>query len=188
MWLLQECRRVWSQQGKTWDYAELVDLARQVETSQLIDPDDAVFSKPCDMPQAISDWLLSRGQRAPSGPEETIRIILESLAVKYAVAIDHLHDLVPDLPDTLHIVGGGSKNALLNQMTADASGLQVVAGPVEATAVGNVLSQMIACGAIDSLAEGRSIIARSPGLQTFEPVSRTAWNAKKSMMKSFLAS
>jgi rhamnulokinase len=187
MWLLQECRRVWMEEGKSWDYAEMVELARTVETSQLINPDDAAFSKPCDMPQAIADWLVSRGQQAPSGPEETIRIILESLAVKYAVSIDHLRQLTPALPDTLHIVGGGSKNTLLNQMTADASGLRVVAGPVEATAVGNVLSQMIACGSIQSLAEGRSIVARSAGMQFFQPGSSAGWNTKKSLMHSFLA-
>lgn len=171
MWLLQECKRTWDAQGSTAGYAELVRDAAASETEALIDPDDDAFAKPCDMPAAIATVLARSGQPAADSPGVTTRIILQSLAAKYGQLVGQLREWMPDLPDTLHIVGGGSQNALLNQMTADATGLRVEAGPVEATAAGNALAQLLAAGEIASLAEGRELLRASFQPQTFEPAA-----------------
>jgi sugar (pentulose or hexulose) kinase len=107
-----------------------------------------------------------------------IRVILESLAVKYSLMIQRLKNMIPDLPDTLQIVGGGCRNALLNQMTADATGLRVEAGPVEATASGNIIAQLIAAGEITSLAEGREILRNSCNPEIYEPAPGVTWGEK----------
>jgi rhamnulokinase len=139
------------------------------------------------MPAAIAAYLARTGQPAPTTPGETTRIILESLALKYRALVAQLRGWMPDLPDTLHIVGGGSQNALLNQMTADATGLRVVAGPVEATAVGNVLAQLLAAGEISSLAEGRELVRASFQPEVFEPGDASAWAEKEARLAQILA-
>ena len=176
MWLLQECKRTWDAQGNVLDYASLVNEARSASTSLLLNPDAEEFSKPCDMPAAIRAYADKTGQSAPSSPGEFTRIILESLALRYRGLVTQLRTWMPDLPDTLHIVGGGSQNALLNQMTADATGLRVVAGPVEATAAGNILAQLMATGEIASLEEGREIIRASFDPEVFEPQAASEWD------------
>jgi len=174
MWLLQECKRSWDAQGLAAGYAELVRDAESSASEALIDPDHESFQKPCDMPAAIAAYLERTGQPAADSPGAMTRIILQSLAAKYGRLVGQLREWMPDLPDTLHIVGGGSQNALLNQMTADATGLRVEAGPVEATAAGNVLAQLIAAGEIASLAEGRALLRASFQPQTFEPATAPA--------------
>lgn len=169
MWLLQECKRNWDAQGLATDYASLVEQARAAAISTRIDPDEPALQKPCDMPAEIRACAARTGQPIPQTPGEFARVILESLAHKYGDLIEKLRQLTPNLPDTLHIVGGGSQNELLNQMTADATGLRVVAGPVEATAAGNVVSQLIAAGELSSLEEGRRLVRDSFELKTFEP-------------------
>lgn len=171
MWLLQECMRNWEAQGGAPGYGALVEQARRSEISTLINPDAGEFQKPCDMPAVIRAYAARSGQQEPVSPGEFARVILESLALKYRALVDVLRGWMPDLPDTLHIVGGGSQNALLNQMAADATGLRVMAGPVEATAAGNVLSQLLATGEIGSLEEGRAIICASLESRTFEPAA-----------------
>lgn len=178
MWLLQECRRVWAEEGSAMEYGDMVEMARNTQAAALIDPDAPEFGKPCDMPKAILDWIKKTNQPAPSSKAEMIRIILESLAVKYSLMIQRLKDMIPDLPDTLQVVGGGCRNALLNQMTADATGLRVEAGPVEATASGNIIAQLIATGEIKSLAEGREILRNSCNPQIYEPVRSVTWSEK----------
>jgi rhamnulokinase len=178
MWLLQECRRVWAEQGHAMEYGDMVEMARNVSAAALIDPDAADFGKPCDMPQAILDWIKKTNQPAPESKAEIIRVILESLAVKYSLMIQRLKNMIPDLPNTLQVVGGGCRNALLNQMTADATGLRVEAGPVEATAAGNIIAQLIATGEIKSLAEGREILRNSCNPQIHEPVRSVTWSKK----------
>jgi rhamnulokinase len=138
MWLLQECRRVWAEAGDVIEYGAMVEMARAVDAPAIIDPDAPEFGKPCEMPQAILDWIKKTNQPAPASKAEIIRVILESLALKYGLMVDRLRGMIPDLPDTLQVVGGGCRNALLNQMTADATGLRIEAGPVEATASGNI--------------------------------------------------
>ncbi|MFZ4683065.1 MAG: rhamnulokinase [Terrimicrobiaceae bacterium] len=184
MWLLQECKRNWDAQGQTLDYGSLVSEARTASTSLLLNPDADEFSRPCDMPAAITAYAAKTGQSAPASPGEFARAILESLALRYRGLVHQLRVWMPDLPDTLHIVGGGSQNALLNQMTADATGLRVVAGPVEATAAGNILAQLMATGEISSLEQGREIIRASFDPEIFEPKSSGAWDEKAARFES----
>ncbi|GAT31724.1 rhamnulokinase [Terrimicrobium sacchariphilum] len=176
MWLLQECKRNWDAQGSKLHYGELVDHAWVSKAPGLVDPDDASFSRPCDMPRAIADYLRKTGQPVSEKPGDIARVILRSLALKYRVLVNQLRAWMPDLPDTLHIVGGGSQNALLNQMTADATGLTVEAGPIEATATGNIIAQLMARGEISSLEEGREIVRNSFEFETFEPSDTESWN------------
>jgi rhamnulokinase len=178
MWLLQECKRVWDEAGSGMDYSAMVDAARGAECVAWIDPDAAEFARSCDMPEVIGAWIEKSGQRRPTSQAQLVRTILESLALKYRKTLEGLKALQSGLPDTLHVVGGGCRNSLLNQMTADATGLRVVAGPVEATACGNVIAQMLARGDISSLAEGRSILAESFDPEIFEPTDPAPWDAK----------
>ena len=156
MWLLQECKRNWERGGEVLEYGSLVAKAAGTENDVFVDPDAPEFSRPCDMPAIITAWLERTGQKAPATRAGITRVILESLALKYRVLLHRMKSWMPDFPDTLHIVGGGSRNALLNQMTADASGLRVLAGPSEATAAGNIAAQMIACGDVASIADARA--------------------------------
>lgn len=188
MWLLQECKRVWDAKGEVISYAEMVESARTVTTESHIDPDDPDFKNSCDMPEVIATYLNRTGQKVPADKATLIRTILESLALKYRLSIFHLREIQSDLPDTLHIVGGGCQNALLNQMTADATGLKVVAGPVEATAAGNVLAQMLATGEIASLQEGREILLRSFQPDIFEPQPDKNWEDKAAKFENLCSS
>jgi len=165
----------------------MVELATAVKAPAFINPDAPEFQKPCDMPQAIRDWIQKTGQTAPANDAELIRVILESLALKYRLMVKRLAALVPEMPGTLNIVGGGCQNRLLNQMTADATGLRVEAGPVEATAAGNVLAQMIASGDISSLAEGRELLRNSFEILTHEPSGSTEWDEKAKRFEGILA-
>lgn len=169
MWLLQECMRTWCAEDPATNLEDILRGAAEIETGATIDPDDECFQRPCDMPAAIAAWLGRDGHPAPASREETAAIVLRSLALRYRDRVETLREWMSDLPDTLHVVGGGSQNALLNQMTADATGLRVEAGPVEATAAGNILAQMIADREISSLDEGRGIVRRSFEPRVFEP-------------------
>jgi rhamnulokinase len=175
MWLIQECRRNWQARGIPTEDAELVRLAGDCAIESLINPDDESFQKPCDMPAAIERYLRRTNQQIPGNPGEMVRIILQSLALRYRALAKQLQAWMPEAPTRLHIVGGGSQNSLLNQFTADAIGLPVEAGPTEATAAGNILAQMIAAGEIASLAEGRAILRRSFSPQMFEPALPQEW-------------
>ncbi len=186
MWLLQECRRVWAEQGKNLEYGTMVEMAAQAKAPAFINPDAPEFQKPCDMPKAILDWIEKSGQTVPANDSELIRTILESLALKYRRMVRRLADLVPEMPSTLNIVGGGGQNKLLNQMTADATGLRVEAGPVEATAAGNVIAQMIASGDISSLSEGRELLRNSFEISSYEPGDTAAWDAKAARFDQIL--
>jgi rhamnulokinase len=178
MWLLQECKRTWDVDGYSLGYEDLVRKARTAKCTTLLDPDADYFSKPCDMPAAIVAFAHRTQQEAPNSPGEFTRSILESLALRYRSLVSQLRTWMPDLPDTLHIVGGGSQNALLNQMTADATGLRVVAGPVEATAAGNILAQLMALGEIGTLEQGREVIRNSFEPEIFEPQASDEWDEK----------
>lgn len=178
MWLLQECKRNWELDGEKLEYESIVNKAAGTTTDSFVDPDAPEFSRPCDMPAALSAWLAKTGQTVPSGRAGLTRVIFESLALKYRVLLRRMKEWMPDFPDTLHVVGGGSRNALLNQMTADASGLRVLAGPSEATALGNVVAQMIACGDLASLAEGRALIRDSFEIGEFTPRDTAVWDDK----------
>ncbi len=178
MWLLQQSKRRWEADGAKLEYGAMVAKAAGTVTDAFIDPDAEEFVRPSDMPAAITAWLEKTGQTPPSSRAGIARVIFESLALKYRMFLQRMKEFMPDLPGTLHIAGGGSRNGLLNQMTADASGLRVLAGPSEATALGNVLAQMIARGDLASLAEGRAIIRDSFEIGEFTPRDPQAWDAK----------
>lgn len=180
MWLLQECKRNWEAAGINTGYGDLVAQAEQSRAVMLLNPDDAAFAKACDMPAAICNYAKETGQTAPETPAEFTRTILESLAIKYRAMVQQLKAWDPAFPDTLHVVGGGSQNRLLNQMTADSTGLQVVAGPIEATTVGNVLAQLLATGMISSVHDGQEIIRRSFDPEVFTPNPECDWAEKAS--------
>ena len=170
MWLLQECRRSWAHTGQHFDYAELSGLAESETTfASTIDPMDERFLAPPDMPQAIADFCYERGQPVPKTPAQFTRCIFESLARLYAKTLRQLEELTGQKIDRLHIVGGGSKNNFLNQLTANACGIPVYAGPVEATALGNIVIQAITAGEIENLPAARRLIARNFPPTLFEP-------------------
>lgn len=188
MWLLQECKRNWERGGEQLEYASLVAKAAGTATDVFIDPDAPEFARPCDMPAVVTAWLERSGQAAPATRAGLTRVVFESLALKYRVLLAAMKSWMPDFPDTLHIVGGGSRNALLNQMTADATGLRVLAGPSEATAAGNIAAQMIACGDLGSLDEARALIRSSFEIGEFVPRDTAAWDDKADRFAALLPS
>lgn len=170
LWLLQECRRTWAGEGRDYSYEELTRLAEEAPAAgPLVDPDHPAFLAPGDMPSRIRHFCEGTGQRPPEGPADVARCVFESLALKYRYVIEQAKDLTGREVRTVHVVGGGSQNALLCQLTADAAGLPVVAGPVEATAVGNVMVQALARGRVGSLEEIRAVVRRSFETKTYEP-------------------
>jgi rhamnulokinase len=180
LWLLQECRRHWGPGGPGLD-ALLAEAAAAQPLQFVIDADDPVFIPPGDMPARIATWLTSRGLPAPSGPAEVVRCILDSLAIAYRRALLAAQSLSGHHADVVHIVGGGSRNELLCQLTADATGLPVVAGPAEATALGNILVQARALGAAPGSLDGMRQLLRSGmgrDLRRFTPSGESrAWSA-----------
>ena len=176
LWLVQECRRQWQIEGESLDYAALTQMARDAKPfTAWIDPDHETFLSPGNMPDKISAFLSSTGQIPVADKGQLIRIILESLAVRYCQVLKMLEDVSGQTIETLHIIGGGSQNNLLNQLTADATGKTVIAGPVEATVLGNALIQAKACGHIRTLSHGRAIVADSFPTQTFNPRPDERW-------------
>jgi sugar (pentulose or hexulose) kinase len=180
LWLLQESLRGWALSAPGASLESLLgEAARLPPLRFVVDPDDPVFLPPGDMPGRIAAWLAARGEAAPAGPAETVRCILDSLALAYRRAISQAQALSGRHADVVHIVGGGSRNALLCQLTADATGLPVVAGPAEATCFGNVLVQARALGAAPGdLAGMRALIRSAEPLRAFSPAGSAAdWAA-----------
>lgn len=168
LWLLQECRRAWSLKGSDYSYEELSKLASEAPSAgTLIDPD--AFPEPGRMPKRIADYCHARGHKISDHPGAVTRLILESLASTYKKVAHNLETLTSRSIARIHIVGGGSRNRLLNQLAANATGKTVIAGPTEATAAGNILVQAIGAGAISGLAEARAIVRRSFPLATYHP-------------------
>ena len=180
LWLLQESLRTWSGAGVSADLgALLAAAAREDPLGVVIDPDDPAFLPPGDMPARIAEAARRSGQRPPDGPAATVRCILDSLALAYRRAIAQVQELSGVSAAVVHVVGGGARNDLLLQLTADACGLPVVAGPVEAAALGNVLVQARALGAGPAdLAGMRALLRATQPLRRFEPSgSPAAWDA-----------
>lgn len=174
MWLLERCRAEW---GET-SYAELIAEAEACEPFRsLINPDDPLFANPDDMEQAICDYCASHRQPLPKTRGELVRCIFESLALRYRQVLDNLRSLSPRPIDVLHVIGGGSRNELLNQFTANAAGIPVIAGPSEATAIGNVMIQALAVGEATDILSMRQLINRSIPLKTYQPQNVEAWDA-----------
>lgn len=178
LWLLQESRRTWAARGKQTDYETLARLAAEAEPMRsLVDPDAPEFIAPGDMPARIQAWCGRTGQPVPQSQGAIARCIFESLALKYQLVLEKLKALAGKQVDVLHVVGGGARNALLCQMTADATGCRVVAGPAEATALGNAAAQLIALGELGSVAEARALIRASSDLVTYAPRDAGVWTA-----------
>lgn len=177
LWLLQSCRRSWAASGREYAYDELVAAARAEQPFQaLVDPDSPGFRNPDDMVTAIDGFCRQTGQPSLDGPPSYSRAIMESLAFKYRAVLESLEELTGKRFEEIRVVGGGARNRLLNQFTADATGRPVVVGPVEATALGNVAMQMLATGAVTSLADARAIIDRSFPVERFEPADTDRWD------------
>ncbi len=178
LWLVQECRREWQRAGQDHDYGEMVAMAAEAPAfGPLIAPGDARFLPPGDMTVRIRAFCKETGQQPPQSKGAFLRTALESLALEYRWVAERLDELTGTGLETVHIIGGGAKNELLDKLAADATGRTVVTGPVEATALGNVLVQALALGHLDSVAEGREVIQRSFDLKTFEPDKTAAWDA-----------
>ena len=178
LWLVQECRRAWARAGDELSYDELTGLAAAARPFvAIVDPDDPSLLAPKDMPEAIAAFCRQHGQPVPDTRGEMVRSVLESLALSYRWTLEKLAQLQSRRFDVLHVVGGGSRNRLLCQFTADACGVPVVAGPVEATAIGNAALQAVAMGDLGSLEEARQIIRRSFDVVLYEPKDRAAWDA-----------
>ena len=177
LWLVQECRREWQRQGQDYSYDEMTRLAAESDPFiAVINPDDGIFFHPGDMPQKIQDYCQKTGQRVPQSHGEILRLALESLALKYCWVLERLEELVGRKFTPIHIIGGGTKNRLLNQFTAHATRRTVITGPVEATAIGNILMQAIGLGDIASLENAREIVHNSFDLEEYAPASEKEWD------------
>ncbi|MGN6561253.1 MAG: rhamnulokinase, partial [Thermomicrobiales bacterium] len=187
LWLLEECRRQWQREGRDYSWDDLLDATgRAAPFRSLVDPDAPDFANPPDMPAALRAYCARTGQPTPEEPAALARCCLESVALKYRVVLAALEELVGHRLDIIRVVGGGSQNRLLCQLTADCCQRPVVAGPVEATALGNILLQAIATGQIRDLAAGRAAIADSVTLTRYEPHSSSACDAASARFAALL--
>ncbi len=178
LWLVQECRRTWERGGKAYTYEELMRLAEAAPPfTGVVDPDDASFILPANMPAALADFCRKTGQPAPTEPGAVVRCALESLALRYRWVLERLEELLGRRLDVIHVVGGGSQNTLLCRFTADACNRPVLAGPVEATAIGNILVQAMGVGLLGSLADAREVVRRSFEVAEFTPQNPERWQA-----------
>lgn len=177
LWILQGCRQSWAMQQKAYDYQELMNLAAHYAPFQhLVDPDDESFLRATDMPEAIAVFCRKTQQPVPPHPAACVRTVLDSLAFKYRLVLRNLEQLTARRIEQIRVIGGGSKNRVLNQLTADATGKQVLAGPAEATALGNLGMQILGTGAASSLEEVRSIIDRSFPTEIYKPLDTDVWD------------
>ncbi len=187
MWLAQQCRATWNEQGVEYSYDQLTAEAKTAEPFRsLVDPDDERFLPPGDMPSRIREFCRETGQPEPQTIGQVMRTVYESLALKYRVTLDTLIGITGRTVERLHIIGGGSQNALLCQMTADALGRTVIAGPVEATALGNAIVQFISLGEVGSIAEAREILSKSVGTVRYEPQQTALWEDAVGRYKTLL--
>ncbi len=178
LWLIQESRRQWRREGNEYSFAQMEAWAKECKPLQsLINPDDASFATPGNMPEKVREFCRRTGQHVPESVGEVVRCIYESLALKYRQTAESIETLMGRKAKVIHVVGGGTKDKFLSQMTADASGIPVAAGPEEATAIGNLMMQAIAAGEVADLKQARQIIADSFELKHYEPsADRAAWD------------
>ncbi len=177
LWLIQECRRTWEEAGESLSYDDITNIAEESQALvSLIEPNYEPFLSPGDMPSRIRDFCKETGQPVPETKGAVVRCALESLALKYRWGVESLEEILGRNLDVIHIIGGGCQNTLLCQLTADATGRQVVAGPVEATAIGNIMMQALTTGYVTSIAEARELIRRSFNVITYEPRAVSGWD------------
>ncbi|MBR7082993.1 MAG: rhamnulokinase [Clostridia bacterium] len=178
LWLEQESKRQWEREGEKLSFAELSDMAAKSEPFKcFIDPDEPRFSAPGNLPRRIVEYCGETGQKAPNTKGEIVRCILESLALKYRYTVDMIDDLSGERIPSINVVGGGTQEKQLMQFTANACGRPVSAGPIEATALGNIVAQAIAAGEIKDIWQGREVIRNSFDIDTYEPRDTAAWDA-----------
>ena len=177
LWLIQECRREWAQAGEEFTYTDLIDMAEKAAPFRsFVDPDAEVFLRPGEMAKRLRNFCLKTGQSVPEDRGALVRCIFESLALKYRVVVEQIEAMLGRRLEVIHVVGGGSQNRLLCQFTADATGRPVVAGPIEATAIGNALVQAMALGHLASLTDVREVVRNSFELIVYEPGSVGEWD------------
>jgi len=177
LWLVEGCRRAWERQGRWPGYEAIAAATREATAFQAtIDPNDASFLNPVDMPDAIAAYCRATGQTPPQSPGSLMRCVLESLALAYRAALERTEALTGYRFPGLHVVGGGTRNETLLQFTADAIGRPVWSGPTEATAIGNLLGQLMASGRIADVDEGRALVRESFPIHTFEPQASEGWD------------
>jgi rhamnulokinase len=180
LWVLQELRRSWAADGIELDYGALTEQARAAEPFRsLIRPDDERFGSPGGMPAKVADFCRETAQPVPETPGQFARCVLESLALLYGATLDDLESVTGRKVARIHVVGGGSRSDLLNAFTAEATGRAVIAGPVEASAIGNVLVQAVALGHVASIAEVRAIVRASVETPVFQPTGDARWTAAR---------
>ncbi|HID55583.1 TPA: rhamnulokinase [Candidatus Poribacteria bacterium] len=177
LWLVQESRRTWARAGEDHSYPELTRMAAEAQPFKaFVDPDHRAFLPPGDMPARIRGFCLKTSQPAPQTKGEIVRCSLESLALKYRWTMECLEEVLGERFEVIHVVGGGSRNELLCQFTADATGKRVLAGPSEATAIGNIMVQALAQGHVTSHQEAREVVRRSFELREHEPGDKASWD------------
>ncbi len=177
LWLVQECKRTWAHEGNDLSYDEITRLASQAKPFlAVIDPDDNKFFHPGNMPERIRKYCADTNQLVPHTKGEVVRVALESIALKYRWVLERLEELTSKKFAPIHIIGGGTKNRLLNQFTADAANRVVVTGPVEATAIGNVLMQAIGLGHLGSLPDVRAVVRASFEVEEYHPAPHDDWD------------
>jgi rhamnulokinase len=177
MWLLEQCRKEWKKSGVSYSYPTIVELASSADGFRsLVDPDDPSFANPASMVKAIVNYCTATAQPIPQNHAQFIRCIFDSLALKYNYVLNKLQNVASFKIEKLHIIGGGAQNRLLNQFTSNAIGLPVVAGPIEATAIGNVMMQAKALGVVENLQEMRTLISSSITPEVFLPQDTITWS------------
>jgi rhamnulokinase len=184
LWLVQECKRQWQREGIDLSYSQLTELAQKAKPFVAnIDVDYSEFLAPGDMPKRINDYLVGTGQKKIEDKGQMVRAILEALAFKYRWVLEKIEDITGKKIDRLHIVGGGIQNELLNQFAANATGKKIIAGPIEATATGNILMQAKATGQIKSLADARKIVRNSFDLKEYQPKDTSTWQQRYEIIR-----
>jgi rhamnulokinase len=186
LWLLQACRSSWMAQGQSHDYGDLIESARSAPPfAHFVDPDDSLFLRATDLPAAIDGFCRKTHQPVPATPGAYVRCVMESLALKYRLVLRSLEQLTNQRIEQIRVIGGGSKNRLLNQFTADATGRKVLAGPAEAAALGNIAIQILATGEASSLQEVRDIVDRSFRTDVFEPRETDQWDVQAGRFEQY---
>jgi len=177
LWIIQECLRCWEREGRDYAWSEMIDAATSTPAfGPLLNPNDSVFELPADMPAAVQQYCKDTEQPVPRSVGEFARALFEGLALSYRMVLESLETLTSRSLSTIRIVGGGSRNTLLSQMVADACNRVVVAGPAEATVLGNLMMQAKATGHIGDFRQGRIAVAESCECQTYEPHHSAAWD------------
>lgn len=177
MWILEQCRKEWAEEGKDYSYPQIVDMINKATPFQsMINTDDPSFANPQSMILSIKDYCNKRDMVVPQTDQEIVRCIMDSLALRYRTIIDYLKEFSPNPINRLHIIGGGAKNSLLNQFTSNSTGLPVYAGPSEATAIGNIMIQLKSAGIVKDINEMRLMISQATEVKEFIPQDKEIWD------------